>query len=62
MIKIVEMEATKKILENDEEKRGNFPFYIILEHLDMCTHKVIHGKVFTHKTILLPFFSLLSLI
>ena len=37
--KVEELEATKKILENYEQKRGNFLFYIILEHPAMCVCK-----------------------
>lgn len=36
MTKTEELEATKTILENDEERRGNFSFHATRKHLAMC--------------------------
>ena len=36
---IKKMKATKKIFKNYGQKRGNFSFYIILEHPAICVYK-----------------------
>lgn len=35
---IEKLEATKTILENDEERRDNFSFCVIQEHFAMCVY------------------------
>lgn len=63
MKKMEKMEITKKILQNYEERKVNFPFYIIPEHFSMCVYikgnfnlTCISGKVFPVRTILIPYF------